>query len=138
MALQRLRRLFPRYLREWEQILDLRSETSNFFLRPTSKGFVFDVINAAYQKDSEIPSILPAAFLYLYHQYSLVCPELRQSMTSAQLNFCVNEDRNHIGGSEVGSVSCNLAASSNARSFGWADNFHEILGQPIPEAPRNR
>ncbi len=138
MALQRLRRLFPRYLREWEQILDLRSETSNFFLRPTSKGFVFDVINAAYQKDSEILLYCQLLSSTSTHQYSLVCPELRQSMTSAQLNFCVNEDRNHIGGSEVGSVSCNLAASSNARSFGWADNFHEILGQPIPEAPRNR
>ena len=39
---------------------------------------------------------------------------------------------------EVGSVSGNLASSSDARSFGWADNFYEILGQPIPEAPRNR
>ena len=83
MALQRLRRLFPRHLREWEQMLDLRSETGRFSFRPTSKGIVFDVINAAYQKDSEIPSILPAAFLFLYNQYGLVCPGLRQSMTCA-------------------------------------------------------
>lgn len=84
MALKRLRRLFPRDLGEWEQI---RSELTRLSYQPASKGFAFDVVNAAYQKDSEIPSIFPAAFLFLYMKHSLVCPEPRQFMTCAW-SFC--------------------------------------------------
>lgn len=75
MALKRLRKLFPRDMHEWEKMIDWRSELISFFGQPTSKGFAFDVVNAAYQEDSEIPSILPAAFLFLYMKHGLVCPE---------------------------------------------------------------
>ncbi|KJA28068.1 hypothetical protein HYPSUDRAFT_74512, partial [Hypholoma sublateritium FD-334 SS-4] len=71
MALKRLRRLFPGDMHEWEKMVDWRSELTRFFRQPTSKGLIFDVINAAYQEDSEIPSILPAAFLFLYMKHSL-------------------------------------------------------------------
>ncbi|KJA28067.1 hypothetical protein HYPSUDRAFT_798599 [Hypholoma sublateritium FD-334 SS-4] len=71
MALARLYQLFPRDLGEWEHTIDLRSELTRFSYQPTSKGFVFDVINAAYQTDSQIPSILPAAFLFLYLKHNL-------------------------------------------------------------------
>ena len=97
MALERLRRLFPRHMHEWEEATRWHSELNRFWGKPTSKGLLFDVVNAAYQGDLGIPSILPTAFLFLCMKHSLVCPNFRRLM-SLFLNFFVNLQEEIISG----------------------------------------
>ncbi len=66
-ALDYMQRLFPLKLDDWNacqrEILMLSSKQNG--------AFIFDIINIAY--DNHIASILPAAFLSLWHVHSLVC-----------------------------------------------------------------
>lgn len=65
-ALDYMQRLFPSTLAEWDhcqQEISGKCSTKD-------NTFVFDIINLAYE--SHIPSILPAGFLSLWQNYSLV------------------------------------------------------------------
>lgn len=65
-ALTYLRKLFPRELALWRASCPEVAK-----IVAGSKGFLFDIINLAYE--NQIPSILPAAFLDLFAHHTLVC-----------------------------------------------------------------
>ena len=66
-ALEYMQRLFPPTLEQW----DACQQEISTLCSKQNKTFIFDIINLAY--DSHVPSILPAAFLSLWHIHSLVC-----------------------------------------------------------------